>query len=283
MYCIQEADKPNFILKIFNIIKLTQDKIILPICENEIIPIKRAKKLAKKTKKILEKTLSKRVVISTKIKEQKDYMKILKDSCEIDIIDGSWLFEILSCKILDYIVKNKKMKKEELSVSILVNDLTENTIFNIRQIAKEYKSVNIITKYMEKFKKIEEQILQEDGIMITIGNNKKKGLSKSNIILNIDFSSKMLSEYNIYEEAIIVNVKENVVITKKRYNGININNYDITYENFYNYDYDKSTKYKACEIYEAQINKKQPPKEIMKKIKKDKVKITKLFGKNASY
>ena len=38
LYCIQEADKPNFILKIFNIIKLTQDKIILPICENEIIP-----------------------------------------------------------------------------------------------------------------------------------------------------------------------------------------------------------------------------------------------------
>ena len=136
---------------------------------------------------------------------------------------------------------------------------------------------------MEKFKKLEEQILKEDGIMITVGNNKKKGIAKSEMILNVDFTSQMLEKYNIYEEAIIINIKKNVVITKKRFNGICINDYDITYKNFDDYDYDKQTKYKNCIMYEAQINKKQPFLEIMKKIKKDKVQIEKLIGKNDVY
>ena len=36
-------------------------------------------------------------------------------------------------------------------------------------------------------------------------------------------------------------------------------------------------------MYEAHMNKRQPFYEIMKKIKKDKVKITKLVGKNDIY
>ncbi len=282
MYCIQENDKPKFIFKTFNIIELVEDKIILPITGDETLTSPKAQKLAKKTKKILEKTVSKKIVISRKIQKQKEYVEILKDE-GFEIVDGKWLFEVLSCKVLDYMVKRKKIKKQDASISILVNNLTENMLAIIRQIAKEYKRVNIVTKYMEKFKRIEEQILQEDGIMITVGNNKKKGLAKSEIILNVDFSSKLLSEYNIYENALIINIRENVAITKKRFNGITINNYDITFKNFDNYDYDKMTKYKACEMYEANINKKQPFYEIMKKIKSDQVEIKKLMGKNSIY
>ena len=175
------------------------------------------------------------------------------------------------------------MKKEETSVSILVNNLSENMLEIIRKIAKEYKRVNIVTNYIERFKKIEKQILEEDGIMITVGNNKKKGIAKTQIILNVDFSSKLINQYNIYEEAIIINIKENVVITKKRFNGICINDYEIKYEFPNDYGIENNKKYKACELYEGQINKKQPFTEIMKKIKNDKVEIIKLIGKNHIY
>ena len=241
------------------------------ICDEQLSPSK-SYKLAKKTKKILDKTISKRIVISKNIQKQEEYINLLK-YYDFEIIDGKWLFEVLSCKILDNIIKQKKLKKQELTVSILINDLTENMIANIKQIAKEYKRVNIITNNINKFKKIEKQILEKDGIMITVGNNKKKGIAKSNIVLNIDFSEKMLSEYNIYENAIVVNVRKNAKITKKRFNGTIINNYEITYRNDEDYDYDKDTKYKQCELYEAQINKRQPFDDIMKKIKTDKVEI----------
>lgn len=278
LYYIQEADKPNFIFKLLNIIQLREDKIILPIGE-EKISSKAAQKLAEKTKKILDKTMSKRIVISEKIQKQEEYVNLLH-TYSLEIIEGKWLFEILSCKALDYILKQKEMKKEETSISILVNDLTENMLSNIRKIAREYKRVNIITNHIEKFKKIEKQILEKDGIMITVGNNKKKGLSKSKLILNVDFPSELINQYNIYENAIIINIRGNVKITKKRFNGITINDYDITFEKNKEFDYDKDTKFKACKIYESQINKKQPIQEIMKQIEKDKVKITKLVGMN---
>lgn len=278
MYCIQEADKPNFIFRIFNIIQLQEDKIILPIHEKKISS-RKAQKLAQKTKKILDKTISKRIVLSENIQNQEEYINLLH-TYDFDIIEGKWLFEVLSCKVLDYILEKKEIKKEEVQISILVNDLTENMISNIRKIAKEYKRVNIVTNHIEKFKKIEKQILEKDGIMITVGNNKKKGISKSKLVLNVDFPSELINQYNIYENAIIVNLRGNVKISKKRFNGISINDYDIVFEKAKEFDYDKNTKYKACKIYEAQINKKQPFQEIMKQIEKDKVKICKLVSIN---
>ncbi len=279
LYYIQEADKPNFIFKIFNIIQLEEDKIILPIDESKITS-KKAQKLAQKTKKVIEKTISKKIVMSEKIQKQEEYVNLLH-TFGLEIVEGKWLFEVLSCKVLDYVLQERKMKKEETSISILVNDLSENMFFQIKDIAKKYRRVNIITNHREKFKKIEEQILEEDGIMITVGNNKKKGICKSQVILNVDFPSELINQYNIYENAVIVNIRENVKITKKRFNGMAINNYEITFnQKPEDFDYDKNTKYRAYQIYEAQMNKKQPFKEIMKQIEKDKVKIIKLVGRN---
>lgn len=279
LYYIQEADKPSILFKLFNIVQLEGDKIILPIDGEKEMPGKKAQKMVKKTKKILAKTISKRIVMSEKIQRQEEYVNMLH-ILDLDIVQGRWLFEVLSCKVLDYVLEQKEWKKEEVSISILVNDLTENTVANIRQMAKEYKRVNIVTNHRERFKKIEKQILEEDGIMITVGNNKKKGISKSQMILNIDFPCELINQYRIYEEAIIVNIRGNVKINQKRFNGITINDYEITFENAEGFDYDKTTKYKACKLYEAQINKKQPFQEIMKQIEKDKVKITKLIGIN---
>lgn len=278
MYYIQEADKPNFIFRLLNIIQLREDKIILPTDERKITG-KKAEKLAQKTKKILDKAISKRIVISERIEKQEEYVNLLH-TYDLDIIKGKWLFEILSCQILDYIIEKKEIKKVETSIAILVNDLTENMLCNIRQIAKEYKRVNIITNHMAKFRKIEKQILEQDGIMITVGNNKKKGLSKAKIILNVDFPSELINQYNIYENAIIVNIRGNVKINKKRFNGITINDYEISFDKGEEFDYDKETKYKQSKIYEAQINKKQPFQEIMKEIEKDKVKVIQLIGIN---
>ena len=278
LYCIQESDKPNFILKLFNRVQLRGDKIILPIDE-ERITSRKAQRLAKKTMRLLDKTMSKRIVISKKIQQQEEYVNLLY-SHSLEIMEGKWLFEVLSCKVLDYILEKKHRKKEETQISILVNDLTENMLCQIRKIAKEYKRVNIVTNHIQKFRKIEKQILEQDGIMITVGNNKRKGLAKSQLILNVDFPSELINQYNIFEKAIIINLRGNVKINKKRFNGISINDYEIEFQEIDEFDYDKNTKYKACEIYEAQMNKKQPFHEIMKQVEKDKVRITQLVGIN---
>lgn len=278
MYYIQETDKPNILFKLFNILQLDNDKIILPIKEKESLDFKKADKLARKTSGILKKTGNKAVVLSKNIKLQKEYIEKLH-KYGIEIIDGRWLFGVISSKVLEYVVKKKKLKKEEINVSILVKDNSKDYIIeNIKDIIRTYKSVNIVTNHIEKFKKIEKDILEKEGIMIAITNNKKKSLMKANIILNLDFKEEEINKYNIPDDAIIINIKENVKIYKKRFNGLNINDYEISFENFEKFDYDKNNYYFQKDIYEAELYKNQPYEYIERKIKKDKVKIIKLVG-----
>ena len=276
MYYVQETDKPNYVFKLFNVIKLEDDKIILPV-QNQEINLKRAEKLAEKTKKILDKTNCNKIILSQEIKKQENYKNCLYSN-QINIVDGKWLFEILSYQAIEYVIKKQNIKKDETTVSILVNDISNNILENIRKIVKEFKRVNIVTNHIEKFKNIESQILEKEGIMITVTNNKKKSLSKSKIILNVDFPTELINRFNIYEEAIIINLKGNVRINKKRFNGININDYEIDFTDSGDFDCDKNTLYDKKDIYEAQIFQNKPFKYIQERINKDKVKIIEMKG-----
>lgn len=277
MYYIQEIDKPNFLFSFFNIVKLEDDKIILPIANNEKITLKKAQKLAENTNKILKKAHGNQVVVSKLIKNQEEYLNYL-NSYNIRIVQGKWLFELLANDVLEYIVDKKRLKKEQIKVSILVNDMSDIMLENIKQIIRQYKRVNIVTNHLERFKKLEEQVLEEEGIMITVSNNKKKSLAKSEIILNVDFPTELINKYNLYEQAIIVNIKSDVEINKKRFNGININDYEIQFKDFEDFDYDKDNLYDKKDLYEVMSYKKQPYIYIRRKVISDKVKIIKLVG-----
>lgn len=279
LYYIQEADKLNLIFKLFNIIKLQDDKIILPIKEGNKISKKKCERLAKKVNKLLMKTNCKKVVVSKFVKEQEEFLNYLYTyNCQI--VDGKLLFEILSQKVLDYTIKKKKLKKQEVQLSILVNNLSDIMLENIKELAKQYKKVNIVTNHIQKFKKIEEEMLEEQGIMIVITNNKKRSLARSQMILNVDFPTELINQYNIYENAIIINIKEEVKIKKKRFNGISINDYGIKFEQIEEFDYDKMQKFYHKDLYEAQFNLRQPLKNSIRKINRDKVEIEKLIATN---
>ena len=145
---------------------------------------------------------------------------------------------------------------------------------------KEYKRINIITNHIQKFKKLEEDFFEEQGIIITVGNNKRKSALKSNIIINVDFPNELINQYNINDEAIIINLRGNIKINKKRFTGININDYEIDFDNFEEFDYEKEMLFDKKDIYEAELIKNQPFKYSRNDIAKYKVKVTKLFGTN---
>lgn len=221
LYCIQETDKPKKIRKIFNIVELEQNRVILPITKSEIengkLSQKKAQILAKNIVNKLKNAIGNNVILSKEIKKQKNLVNYLY-SQNMNIIDGKWLLGILSDEAITYVVNKKKMKKEKLNVSILVNDVEDYVLENIKLIVRKYKRVNIVTNHLEKFKKIEKEILEKDGIMVTVTNNKKKSLVKSNVILNYDFPTELINKYKICDEAIVINVRQNVSINSKRFN-----------------------------------------------------------------
>ncbi len=280
MFYIQENDKPNVIEKILNRIVIEGNKIIIPI-KQQGMSKKRQEKIAQKTMKILERSSSKKIVISKQLGEYKDFVNILDQNNYINVT-GKWLYKMLIPEIMDYITKKEKWKKEETHIYILVNDAKDFIIENIKQFAQIYKSITIITNHINKFKKIEEDIYEELGTYITIMNNKKKGLSKAKVIINIDFPKELINQYNIYEKAIIVNMVNNIKINKKRFEGKIIKGYNIRFKNK-NIENIDNEKFDTKVIYESNFYYEQPYKYVREKIKKDGVQIKNLYLQNGVY
>lgn len=273
MYYIQESDKLSKIARFFNIIKLENNHIILPITQTSIDE-KKAYTLAIKTKNVLRKTNSKKLVISKIIKKQKHYMNYLSSE-SYEIVDGRWLFQILIFDVLEYLIKTLDIPKEDIRIGVLVNDISDLAIYAIKQFVIQYKHVKIVTNHINSFKNMEDQISEEYGIFMDIGNNKRKILTKTNIILNFDFPTELINRYTINTEASIVNFRGNVKIKNKRFNGFNINDYEIAWK-----DENYSDKFYAKDVYEAIQYKNQPIEELLKKIKRDNVKIKELIATN---
>lgn len=278
MYYIEQADKPIKIEEWFNIVKLKNNRIILPNKKEE--NIKTDEIFAQKTKNILDKTASNKIILSKNVHKKKGYINYLY-SYNYDIVDGKWLFKILLYDVLEYIIMKENLDKDETQISIMLNDITERDLYNIKKIITNFKKVNIITNHLEKFKNLEEKY-KDIGIVINVGNNKRKGILKSKIILNLDFPSELVNKYNIYDEAIIVNFQNNVKIKKKRYNGICINDYEIDVKNCNDFNFLDFENYYKKELYEGILYKNQPIEEVLKKLKIDGVVIEKLVGVNNS-
>lgn len=273
MYYICETDKPSKIAKFFSIVKLDNNHIILPIAKTNIDE-KTSYKLAIKTKTILDKTNSKKLVLSKKIKEQTSYVNYLY-SYNYEIVDGKWLFQVLIFDVLEYVIKKLKIKKEDIRLGILVNDISDLALYAIVELVKKYKNVKIVTNHINSFKNVEEKISEKYGILISVGNNKRKVLSKTNIILNLDFPTELINRYKINSESTIINFKGNVKIKDKRFNGLNINDYEIDWE-----EQVSSEKFYTKDLYEAIQYKNQPIEETLRKIKRDNIKIKELVAVN---
>ena len=276
MFYIEKNDKPNFIERKLNLIKVQENTIILPIDENT--KEKQIEKISAKTKKIIQKcSTSKKVVLSKEMYKQTQYINYL-NTYGLEIQDGKWLFEALIPEITEYIINKKKIEKT--NISIMINDLTDIEFENIKILARKYKTINIVTNHIEKFKNLEKQLQENEGIIITITNNKKKSLMKSQIILNIDFPKELINKYNMQDDAIIVNVRGNAKINKKRFNGLTINDYEIDFREDRKNNKALNNHFYLKDLYESELYKKQRISEIKEKIQVDKVIIKKLILNN---
>ena len=278
-YFIKEDDKPNIFKQVFNINTIQNDEIILqPISKN--MEEKQANKLAKSIRKKCQKNGINKVVLSKKIQNNSlFYNKIYENA--INTFNGKWLQKYMSYEILDYIIENKNLKKEETEVTILSNYISNEVIETIKLLAKEYKLVNVVTKQIREFEHYESKIYDEYGMMMTVTDNKRKSLAKSQIILNFDFTEKQLNQYDIFDEAIIINLKYKAKVDKKRFNGLIVNDYEIysTREDDY-FGLDKIRNYYVKDLLEESLYRKDSFENIRRNITYGHYKIKELYGIN---
>lgn len=254
----------NFVWKIVRILNLILIKEIdenkkvyfIPNLEKE----KTYKKLQKKLEKEKIKTQKIQIILSKKIKKYKEYLKQYK------IVDGKQSFIKSIEEILLKVLEENPMQMQD--IYILTNKYCEQNIFIIKKLSQKVKTMNIITKEIEKYKSLEE-MFEEKGIAICIANNKKKSLKRAKIIINIDFSKEELNKYAIFRNALIINIAQDKLTNLKGFEGIIVQDIEIDLEDDELLKQNKLLEnFRNLEIYESVANVKE------------KIQISKLYGNN---
>ena len=263
----------------FNILNIQElENKLICFIPYKTLDNKYIEKLVYNIEKLLKKKQIRNVVLSEDLRELETKFST------VNILNGRWLFQFLLYDILIYIAQKKNTDLAKLDISVLVNNVDDLIMPNLNLLVHNVKSLSIVTNSFEKFKVFEQNLYSNYGIMISIANNKRKSLSKSNIIINFDFTEEILKQYSINPKAIIINVKNKIKKHNKRFNGININNCNIILNKnlIDSFNQDKLYNYFDSNIlYESIVYRKDNFRNIRDEIIKDKIKIYKLIGNNS--
>lgn len=245
-----------------------------------ILPIKE-RYYTNKIEKILRKDFNKGNVylVSNELKNNK--ICEIMDEQNKEYITEEKIKKVLIIYILKYIADLHKKEISDLELTILVNNTSDLNMYFIEEIAKQVKNLKIVSLNIYKFKKLEEKLYDEYGIAIQFSNSYKKSLEKTKIIINLDFNEIQINEYEIFDNAIIINCMSNIKIKSRLFNGIVINSCDIEFNK------DIINQFKEMKIYEnysklllyaSIIENEENILKIFDKIKKDNISITNLIG-----
>ena len=249
-------DYPMFIKKIVLLyMRLTNNCIVINIDESNqkfLICNKNNKTFNKINKKIQKKKMeSKRkiqVVLSENLKEFKDKIK------NANVLNGKSIYKRHLIDVINYVLK--EIPLELIDIHILSNSYCNENVNMIKRLVREVKLIKIITKEVDKFQILEE-LLSEEGFMITVSNNKRKSLKNAKVIVNLDFDNAELRKYSIFRDACIINLTENTINTISGFEGVLINNIDIKLpkdvENYMK-ENDLLDNFKKIELYESYNN-----------------------------
>ena len=254
----------NFVWKIVKILNLIlkkeveEDKKIyfIPNLEKENV----YKKLNKKLKKEKTKTKKIQIILSKKLKQYKEYLKQYK------IVDGKPSFINAVEEILLKVLGENPLQMQD--IYILTNKYCDQSVFIVKKIATKVKTMNIITKEIEKYKILEE-MLEEKGIAVCVANNKKKSLKRAKIIINMDLTKEELSKYVIFRNALIINIAQDKLTNLKGFEGIIVQDIEINLKENEGLKYNNVLEnFRQLEIYESISNSNE------------KIQISKLYGNN---
>lgn len=186
----------------------------------------KTKKYSKKVVKILKKYNTSNIVLNEDLQLNEDFKNILYENNNY-IITGKRLYKVLILTILKDISKQMEINFETMNISILVDEYSIENIDLIEHIAKEVKTLTVVTSNMARFEKIYEKLLEKYGIILRILEKGKNNLKRSQYVINIDFTYDDIRQLTLAKNAVCISINEKIGELKKGFNGIIINDIDI--------------------------------------------------------
>ena len=274
--CIGYIKKENLNKKIFRKIDIRKYNENYIFAVYDIEKTRFQKRLARYIKKLNIDTLVFSKELDGKYKEK--ICKIL--SQYVNVLNGKQLMDFMKFQIVKYVLnKQNKDTKEENIYIILKKDSKINLNF-LQEFIENFKMTNVVTNDIERLKNIQENLLENDGVLISISNNKRKALKRAKYVLNINLNKDELSKYNINRDAIIINVQEFVKYDNPNFDGININYFEIKCPDDLQEKFEQiGENFDLVKLYESMLLLENNQK-ISEKIKKDEVCVSGIIGNN---
>ena len=262
------------------------------IDNNYILSISMQRKNKPTTKKKLIKYIQKfkidTLVFSKELEENfKPSICEMLQTEKVHILNGKKLMEFMEFEIVKYVINKQNTSMEKEDVYIIFKKTTAFNLNFLKKFIENFKTVNIVTNDVERLKNVQDNLLENDGILISVSNNKKKALKRAKYILNINLNIEELSKYKINRNAIIINIMEDVKYNDPTFDGINVNYFKVKCPDEYVEKFEQiGDNFDTAQLYESILLKdnvqKRDIEDVYERIKKDEVIVSELIGNNGT-
>ena len=260
-------------------IRIFDNNYVIAVSNNK----KDRKKIKEKLAIIIKKLGIDAVVFSKEL--EGDFKNDICEMINIKVVNGKKLMEFMEYDIVKYVLdkQNADTKKEDIYI-VFKRDSNLNLDF-LKRFLENFRLVNIVTNDVDKLKNIQDNLLDNEGILISVSNNKRKALKRAKYILNINLTKEELEKYRINREAIIVNIGENVKYDEPCFDGVNINYFKISCPDEYLERFEQvGSQFDLAQMYESILLQDRVDKTkleaVYSRIKEDNIKIVELIGNN---
>ena len=218
----------------------------------------------------------------------KDEICLLLSKKKINVLNGKKLMQYMDFEIVKYILNKQNTTMKQEDIYIVFKKSTGLDLNFLKRFIQSFKTTNIVTNDIERLKNVQDNLLENDGILIAVSNNKKKALKRAKYIINVNLNKEELEKYVINRNSIIINLQENVKYDNPSFDGININYFNISCPDEYVEKFEQignlETDFDLVKLYESILlcsgMQKLKLEEVYERISKDDIKITELIGNN---
>lgn len=237
---------------------------------------KKKEKFKQKIEEIRKKEKINQFLFTEEVKNYLGEEVIKKEQCKLhQKINRSFLWEELQ-----YLLKCQGKNTQNIDLYFLVNEYSKEMKEVLSFFALSYKVINILSKNQKYYTRWIERMEEKEQTNFIYSRNYRKSLAKAKIIINIDFTSQDLKKFKLNPNAILFNLSEEKLSFQQVFNGILVTGVGLEADEQKLGIYSELKSFSFEEIYLARMDPNLSYEEVIRKIKKDNVKVKYLKGIN---
>lgn len=189
------------------------------------------------------------IILNKELYENREFCKLLEESRKY-IVTGKRIGKVLILKMVDEISKYTKYPKEKMNILLLMNEYSLENIDLIECLSNDIKELDILSRNYTKYEKTATRLFDNCGYLVKLYSNECiNEFKRVNIVINLDFKEAEFQKINFARNSIILSLNEKINKVKKGFNGIIINDVDISGS------FENQAKYRTLALCEARIYK----------------------------